>query len=137
MAWGMFNNYVMLKLPFFDPPTPSHHASSPLMLCHTWRRTCSMAWGMFNNYVTLKLPFFDPPTPSHHASSPLMLCHTWRRTCSALAGMTCLGGKFEIFEILCVVDGSKMFLSWFSIVNLENQYRRSGESISLNLLGFL
>ena len=28
---GLFNNYVTLKLPIFDPPTPHHHASSQMM----------------------------------------------------------------------------------------------------------
>ena len=29
--WGPFNNYVTLKLPFFDPPTPHHHVSSRII----------------------------------------------------------------------------------------------------------
>ena len=28
---GLFNNYVMLKLTFFDPPTPHHHALSQMI----------------------------------------------------------------------------------------------------------
>ena len=28
---GLFNNYVALKLPFFNPPTPHHHASSRMI----------------------------------------------------------------------------------------------------------
>ena len=27
----LFNNYVTLKLPFFDPPIPHHHASSRMI----------------------------------------------------------------------------------------------------------
>ena len=29
--WGPFNNYVALKLTFFEPPTPHHHASSRMI----------------------------------------------------------------------------------------------------------
>ena len=44
LTWVLFNNYVTLKLPFFDPPSPHYHASSrviagtPLMLRHAWHR---------------------------------------------------------------------------------------------------
>ena len=37
---GLFNNYVTLKLPFFNPPTPHHYASSRMIaklhLRHAW-----------------------------------------------------------------------------------------------------
>ena len=31
---GLFNNYVTLKLTFFNTPSPPHHASS----CHAWHK---------------------------------------------------------------------------------------------------
>ena len=63
---GLFNNYVTLKLPFLEPPTPHHHASSRMTtkptLCYVMPDTDTPLYHLFLFFEVEKKPQRYAPT---------------------------------------------------------------------------